>query len=149
LAREMADEIADLIRMSDQGPDRIPKEVLSTERIADEWMKLAAQGKRPGVAISYLTETGWMGVFPEHRAIVFRPRTGELGIPQEPEWHREGPVHLHTALVMDAAARIADEEGLAGDDRAVLVFAALTHDFAKAWTTHQEERKDPQSGTPR
>ncbi len=37
--------------------------------------------------------------------------------------------------VVDAAARIATREGLEGDDRAVLLFAALSHDFAKADTT--------------
>src|SRR5262249_52153480 len=51
-----------------------------------------------------------------------------------------------TALVMDAASRIADEEGLSGDDRAVLVLATLTHDFGKAWTTQQAERVDRKSG---
>src|SRR5947208_14774615 len=116
LSREMAEEIADLIRAAGQSPDRILKEVLSTERIADEWMKLAAQGARPGSAIGYLVETGWIRFFPEIRDIVYWPLTGEVGVPQEPDWHPEGPVHLHTALVMDAAARIAEDEGLAGDD---------------------------------
>jgi tRNA nucleotidyltransferase (CCA-adding enzyme) len=33
---------------------------------------------------------------------------------------------------MDAMAEISDREGIAGDDRAVLIFAALTHDLAKS-----------------
>src|SRR5207249_1066652 len=100
----------------------------------DEWMKLALQGRRPGCTIEYLIETGWIRFFPEIRDVVYWPRTGNLDVRQEPEWHPEGPVHIHTALVMDAAARIADEERLSGDDRAVLILAALTHDFAKPWT---------------
>jgi tRNA nucleotidyltransferase (CCA-adding enzyme) len=43
-------------------------------------------------------------------------------------------------LVVNAAARIADREGLEGDDRAVLVFSALCHDFAKPATTILRER---------
>jgi tRNA nucleotidyltransferase (CCA-adding enzyme) len=146
LARDIAEEIAALVGAQGQEPDRIPTEVLSRERVAEEWMKLAVQGNRPGSAIDYLVETGWIRFFPEICDIVFWPRTGQIGIPQEPEWHPEGPVHVHTALVMDAAARIAGEERLAGDDRAILVLAALTHDFAKAWTTHRAERIDARTG---
>lgn len=51
-----------------------------------------------------------------------------------------GAVHIHTAHVMNAAAEIADRRGLKGDDRAVAIFAALGHDFAKATTTEQREK---------
>jgi hypothetical protein len=44
-------------------------------------------------------------------------------------------------FVVDAAAHIADRESLTGDDRAVLIFAALSHDFAKATTTMLRERE--------
>lgn len=46
-----------------------------------------------------------------------------------------GDVAKHTEHVMNEAARIADREGLKGDERAALVFAALGHDFAKPQTT--------------
>ena len=42
--------------------------------------------------------------------------------------------------VLDHAARIAERDDCQGDDRAVLVFAALTHDFAKADTTQLREK---------
>ena len=42
--------------------------------------------------------------------------------------------------VVDAAAHIAERDGLVGDERAVLMFAALTHDFAKADTTELREK---------
>jgi tRNA nucleotidyltransferase (CCA-adding enzyme) len=42
--------------------------------------------------------------------------------------------------ISDAAARVAERESLQGDDRAVLLFAALCHDFAKATTTALRER---------
>jgi tRNA nucleotidyltransferase (CCA-adding enzyme) len=44
-------------------------------------------------------------------------------------------------FVVDAAARIAERERLEADDRAVLLFAALSHDFAKATTTALRERE--------
>ena len=47
---------------------------------------------------------------------------------------------------IEAMARMADREGVIGDDRAVLVFAALTHDLAKSFvrdggTTAQREKR--------
>ena len=44
-------------------------------------------------------------------------------------------------LVVDAAARVAQRENLEGDERAVLLFAALCHDFAKPPTTKLRERE--------
>jgi tRNA nucleotidyltransferase (CCA-adding enzyme) len=41
---------------------------------------------------------------------------------------------------MDAAAAIADRDGLKGDDRAALIFAAMGHDLGKAATTEQREQ---------
>lgn len=110
---------------------------LAKERVAEEWMKLAIRGRYPGSAIRYLQLTGWIAHYPEIENIV--------GVPQEEEWHPEGPVDVHTALVMDAAARIADRDGIQGEDRAVLIFAALGHDFAKSLpekggTTIQREK---------
>jgi tRNA nucleotidyltransferase (CCA-adding enzyme) len=42
--------------------------------------------------------------------------------------------------VVNAAANIASRDNLDDDDRAVLLFSALTHDFAKATTTALRER---------
>lgn len=97
---------------------------LARERIGEEWMKLAIRGRSPGRLWPYLVETGWIA----HHPLLERL----LDVPQDVEWHPEGSVDRHTGLVMDAMARIAEREGIAGDDRAVLMFAALTHDLAKA-----------------
>jgi ribosomal protein S12 methylthiotransferase accessory factor YcaO len=43
-------------------------------------------------------------------------------------------------LVTNAAAEIAARENVEGGDRAVLLFSALSHDFAKADTTALRER---------
>lgn len=126
LAMHLANEIPDLYK-SPENPNGI-----SRERVTEEFMKLATKGKYPGSAIQYLQDTGWIKYFPQIEAIV--------DVPQDEEWHPEGPVHIHTAYVMNAAAEIADRRGLTGDDRAVAILAALGHDFAKAFTTEQREK---------
>src|SRR5215831_3954597 len=110
---------------------------LARERVAEEWMKLAVKGKQPGRLWSYLGEAGWIELYP--------PLARLVGVPQDLEWHPEGSVDVHTAHVLDAIACIADREGAAGDDRAVLVFAALTHDLGKSFvkdggTTEMREK---------
>jgi tRNA nucleotidyltransferase (CCA-adding enzyme) len=82
--------------------------------------------------LEYLTASGWISNFTELARLP--------GVPQEPEWHPEGDVGVHTMHVVDAAAHIAERDGLVGDERAVLMFAALTHDFAKADTTELREK---------
>lgn len=110
---------------------------LAQERVAEEFMKWAIKSTRPGRIAEYLVTTKWIVHFPEIGNL--------LGVPQDPEWHPEGDVGIHTMHVVDAAARIADRDELDGDERAVLLFSALTHDFAKAGTTALRER----NGVPR
>jgi tRNA nucleotidyltransferase (CCA-adding enzyme) len=105
---------------------------IAQERVAEEFMKWAMKSKYPGHIAEYLVATGWVAHFPEIGNI--------LGVPQDPEWHPEGDVGVHTMHVVDAGARIAERDSLEDDDRAVLLFAALTHDFAKAGTTALRER---------
>jgi tRNA nucleotidyltransferase (CCA-adding enzyme) len=105
---------------------------IAQERVAEEFMKWAVKGSHAGRIAGYLAATGWIVHFPEI--------TNLLDVPQDPEWHPEGDVGVHTMLVVDAAARIAERDWLEGDERAVLLFAALAHDFAKAGTTAKRER---------
>jgi tRNA nucleotidyltransferase (CCA-adding enzyme) len=56
-------------------------------------------------------------------------------VPQNPVWHPEGDVYTHVMHVCDAAAEIVSREGLTGEDRAVIMFAALCHDMGKPFTT--------------
>jgi tRNA nucleotidyltransferase (CCA-adding enzyme) len=95
-------------------------------------MKWAVKSAYPRRLVNYLVETGWIVHFPEIQRMI--------GVPQDPEWHPEGEVALHTMLVTNAAANIAARENVEGDDRAVLLFSALSHDFAKADTTALRER---------
>ena len=52
-----------------------------------------------------------------------------------------GDVAIHTAHVMNEAARIADRENLSPEQREVLIYAALAHDFAKPETTAVTNKK--------
>lgn len=100
---------------------------LPAERVWGEWLKWATQGRVPSLGLLALEQSGWLALYPALAALP--------GCPQEPRYHPEGDVWVHTGLVCDAAARIAAREGLAGETRAVLVFAALCHDLGKARTT--------------
>lgn len=97
------------------------------ERIWQEWLKWATKSVAPSIGLRWIRETGWLRFYPELESIV--------GIPQDAEWHPEGDVWTHTALVCDAGAEIAMRESLIDDDRAVLVMASLCHDLAKATCT--------------
>lgn len=100
---------------------------LSKERITEEWMKWATKASYPSKIFNFLLDIGLISKLPHIGAL--------KGVQQEADWHPEGDVEVHTGFVMNEAAKIADREGLTGDDRAVLIFSALTHDFAKPATT--------------
>jgi tRNA nucleotidyltransferase (CCA-adding enzyme) len=104
---------------------------LAPERIWGEWQKWALKGRKPSAGLRVLAETGWLSLYPELEALV--------GCPQDPAWHPEGSVWTHMLHVVDAAADIADRDGLAGDERAILLFAALCHDLGKPATTTSSE----------
>lgn len=104
---------------------------LARERIWEEWRKWAAKSVRPSAGLEFLVSSGWVRLYPEIAGII--------GVPQDREWHPEGSVYLHTKHVCDAAAAIADREGMDADRRAVLVLAALCHDFGKAVCTVRHE----------
>jgi tRNA nucleotidyltransferase (CCA-adding enzyme) len=106
---------------------------LARERIAEEFMKWAVKSAHPGRIGEYLRAAGWIGHFPEIANL--------FGVPQDPEWHPEGDVGVHTMHVLNQAARIAERDVLVPDERAVLLFAALAHDFAKPSTTELRERE--------
>ena len=58
---------------------------------------------------------------------------------QNPHWHPEGNVWLHTLYVVEAASDISRREKLDQDQTIVLVLAALCHDLGKPDTTKVEE----------
>jgi tRNA nucleotidyltransferase (CCA-adding enzyme) len=97
---------------------------LSAERVFAELEKLLLRSEKPSIGFELLRETTLLRFFPEVEALV--------GVPQEPDWHPEGDVWIHTMMVLDEAAKL--QTGNAEDDLP-LMYGALAHDFGKPATT--------------
>lgn len=61
--------------------------------------------------------------------------------PQDPGWHAEGDVRVHTGMVLDALYEDLSAAPLMGDARLALVLGTLLHDIAKPLTTRQGESR--------
>jgi tRNA nucleotidyltransferase (CCA-adding enzyme) len=125
----------------------IPLDDLPPERIWAEIEKLLLQAARPSVGLALALELRVVErLFPELAALV--------GCPQEPEWHPEGDVWVHTLLVVDRARERIDD--LPRPSQIALMLGALAHDLGKPSTTavidgrirsmnHEEEGVGPAS----
>lgn len=100
---------------------------LPKERLWAEWEKWATKAKMPSRGLAFLRDCGWIDCFPMIAALE--------STPQDAEWHPEGNVFIHTALVCDAMSEICVRENIKGEEKTILMMAALTHDFAKPKTT--------------
>ena len=100
---------------------------VARERIFDEFRKLLLDAARPSAAFQFLEKTNLLGHFPELDAL--------RGVRQDPRWHPEGDVWVHTLMVVDEAAalRRGDEDDLP------LMLGALCHDMGKPEQTRIEE----------
>ena len=103
----------------------IPLSDLPAERIWGEIEKLLF-APRPSMGFALALELGVIQqLFPELYALV--------GCQQEPEWHPEGDVWVHTLQVIDQArARIDD---LPRPQQLAIMLGAVCHDFGKPATT--------------
>lgn len=106
---------------------------LPVERIWGEWEKWACKSAKPSRGLVVLKETGWLVHFPELAALD--------GCPQEPEWHPEGDVFVHTQHCLDALVDLTDWQSAPPAKRRQLTFGVLTHDFGKPATTARLERR--------
>jgi tRNA nucleotidyltransferase (CCA-adding enzyme) len=99
-------------------------EKLSRERYFAEWEKLLLAGKIPSRGLSFLKDCGWIRFFPELAALV--------DCPQDPQWHPEGDVWVHTLHCVDAFAtqRSGDH-----DEDLVVGLSVLCHDMGKPLVT--------------
>ena len=99
-------------------------ENLAPERIFEEWKKLILKGRNISAGLTFLKITQWIKHFPELSALI--------DCKQDPEWHPEGDVWVHTLHCMDAFAR----ERIGEDwEDLVVGFAVLCHDLGKPLTT--------------
>lgn len=63
---------------------------------------------------------------------------------QDPEWHAEGDVHIHTNMVMDELYKIFDENDFTIDEKYILLMSAIFHDIAKPLTSKWKEVRGKQ-----
>jgi tRNA nucleotidyltransferase (CCA-adding enzyme) len=104
----------------------IPLDDLPAERIWGEFEKLLLLSRRPSIGLAYGLEMGVMDrLFPELKSLV--------GCPQEPAWHPEGDVWVHTLQAMDLAAGMIAE--LPKPKRLAVMLGTLCHDLGKPPTT--------------
>lgn len=109
---------------------------LPRERVSEELSKLLLKSHRPSIGFELARELGILERhMPELQALV--------GVPQEPEWHPEGDVWIHTMMVADAAARIIRQEarGFTEEEKLQVMLGSLCHDLGKALTTQMIEGK--------
>ena len=98
---------------------------LPKERVFEEFCKLLLKTERPSLGFEFLRESGWIIHFPELNALI--------DCPQNPKWHPEGDVWIHTMLVVDNAAKL--RHNLPEDLQLAYMFGALLHDIGKPDTT--------------
>ena len=99
---------------------------LPPERIWGEIEKLLLRARRPSIGFALALELGVVDqLFPELKALV--------GCQQEPEWHPEGDVWVHTLQVIDQARQRIDDLDRA--EQLIVMLGAVTHDFGKPATT--------------
>jgi len=104
----------------------IPLDDLPAERVWGEIEKLLLRARRPSVGFALALELGVIErLFPELDALV--------GCPQEPEWHPEGDVWVHTLLVIDQARDRIDD--LDYPRQVAVMLGAVCHDLGKPATT--------------
>jgi len=99
---------------------------LPAERVFEELRKLLMKARRPSLGFEFLRRAQLLKFFPELANL--------HDVPQDPEYHPEGDVWVHTMLVIDEAAALRD----GGGDDLALMYAALCHDFGKAAVTIEE-----------
>ena len=99
---------------------------LPAERIWGELEKLLLRARQPSIGLGWLHALGVLAqLFPELAALI--------DVPQEPEWHPEGDVFVHTRLTIDRARELIDD--LDYSRQVTVMLAALCHDLGKPATT--------------
>lgn len=99
---------------------------LPKERIWGEFEKILLKARQPSIGLRWLYDLGVVEqLFPEMQSLV--------GVPQEPEWHPEGDVDIHTLMVADEARKLIDD--LPYPKQVAVMLGAVAHDFGKPPTT--------------
>ena len=104
-------------------------EHLPAERLWEEWKKLILKGVHISKGLMFLQACSWLFHFPELEALV--------GCMQDPEWHPEGDVWIHTCHCLDAYAR--NRTGEEWEDL-IVGLAVLCHDMGKPVSSFKDEK---------
>jgi len=99
--------------------DELPK-----ERLFEEIKKLLLKSRRPSKGFVLMNAFRMLEHFPELKAL--------QGVPQDPDYHPEGDVWVHTMMVLDEMTKLHGEDK---KKNLYLSLAALCHDLGKADTT--------------
>ena len=121
-------------------------EELPKERIYKEFVKLLLKSPKPSLGFELMRELGILSYFPELEAIIY--------VPQDPKWHPEGDVWVHTMMTLDAMHQelgirneapqghlfpLVRQLGIDDKQKLKFMFAILCHDLGKATTTAMDE----------
>lgn len=103
-------------------------EYLPKERIYEEFKKLFLKSSKPSIAFELMRELGVLKYFSELELLI--------NCIQEPEYHPEGDVWIHTMMCLDEMARILKEEKIEDEYKKLYLFyGILCHDFGKPFCT--------------
>lgn len=97
-------------------------EELPGERLFVEFQKMLS-GNKPSRGLEFMRKTNML--CPELEALV--------GCEQDPTWHPEGSVWVHTLMAVDAARELSKEPDM------TVMWATLCHDLGKPSTTRRED----------
>jgi tRNA nucleotidyltransferase (CCA-adding enzyme) len=104
----------------------IPLDDLPAERIWGEIEKLLLLPRRPSLGLEAARDLAVVDrLFPELAALI--------GCAQEPDWHPEGDVWIHTLMVVDRCRDVIDD--LPPAKQSAMMLGAVCHDFGKPVTT--------------
>ena len=103
---------------------------LPKERVYEEFKKLFLKSSKPSIGFELMREIGILKYFSELQALI--------NCIQEPEYHPEGDVWVHTMMALDEMARILKEENIENDYKELYLFySILCHDFGKPFCTEE------------
>jgi len=118
-------------------------EELPKERVYTEFKKMLLKAQKPSIGFELMRELGVLRYFPELEALI--------DVPQDPNWHPEGDVWVHTMMSLDAMAWLCRSGCPNPDDKnddkqkLKLLSATLCHDLGKASTTTVDDNGDIRS----
>ncbi len=103
-------------------------DTLPGERIYEEFKKLLLKSTKPSLGLQFLADCEWLTKFPELHAL--------RGCPQNPLYHPEGDVWVHTLMALDNAAFLLHH--VPPNWKLGFMLGVLCHDIGKPETTDPE-----------